>query len=86
MAATDPEPPTDRAAQEIVNAAAPEPAPTESLGEPTAARDADMRQIATSESPPAHVANDVAPEPIIRPIIIGSGEAVPEKKRGWWRR
>jgi hypothetical protein len=32
------------------------------------------------------VANDVAPEPAVRPIIIGSGEEPAEKKRGWWRR
>ena len=32
-------------------------------------------------------ANDVVPEPAIRPIVIGSAEApAGEKKRGWWRR
>ena len=30
---------------------------------------------------------EVAPEPVIKPIVIGSeGEPVPTKKRGWWRR
>lgn len=32
-------------------------------------------------------ANDTAPEPAIKPIVIGSGtEPMVEKKRGWWRR
>jgi ribonuclease E len=32
-------------------------------------------------------ANDVAPESLIKPIIVGSeAEAVVQKKRGWWRR
>jgi hypothetical protein len=29
----------------------------------------------------------VAPEPLVKPIIIGSGDEPPAaKKRGWWRR
>ena len=36
---------------------------------------------------PVVVANDVASEPAIKPIIIGrEQEVVLEKKRGWWRR
>ena len=33
-------------------------------------------------------ANDVTPEPLVKPIIIGTEEDAPvaEKKRGWWRR
>jgi ribonuclease E len=32
-------------------------------------------------------ANDSAPEPLVKPIVIGSDEEpVVEKKRGWWRR
>jgi hypothetical protein len=32
-------------------------------------------------------ANDLAPEPAIKPIIIGGEQdVVLEKKRGWWRR
>jgi hypothetical protein len=39
-------------------------------------------------SPPPVPANDVAPEPLIKPIVIGGVEDAPEavKKRGWWRR
>ena len=40
-----------------------------------------------SEPEPVIAANDIAPEPAVKPIIIGSEEtAVVEKKRGWWRR
>ena len=36
---------------------------------------------------PVVVANDVAAEPAIKPIIVGGEqEVVLEKKRGWWRR
>jgi ribonuclease E len=32
-------------------------------------------------------ANDAAPEPLVRPIVIGAEDDRPvEKKRGWWRR
>jgi hypothetical protein len=32
-------------------------------------------------------ANDREPEPLVKPIIIGSEQdVVVEKKRGWWRR
>jgi ribonuclease E len=42
---------------------------------------------AASEPEPMVAANDAAPEPAVKPIIIGAGEApTAEKKRGWWRR
>jgi ribonuclease E len=80
-----------RTAQEIVNATAPEPAATEAMGEPAAVEpaleDAGSPPVSASEPGHVEVANDVAPEPAIRPILIGSGEEVAvEKKRGWWRR
>ncbi len=34
----------------------------------------------------ADVANDVAAEPAVKPILVGSGEEPAERKRGWWRR
>ncbi len=42
---------------------------------------------AAPEPEPVVPANDVAAEPLVKPIIIGSEQAVTlEKKRGWWRR
>lgn len=39
------------------------------------------------EPEPVVAANDAAPEPVIKPIIIGGAQdVVAEKKRGWWRR
>ena len=39
------------------------------------------------ELEPVVAANDIAPEPVIKPIIIGGEQdVVVEKKRGWWRR
>jgi ribonuclease E len=39
-----------------------------------------------TEPEPA-AANDAAPEPVVKPIVIGSDQdVVVEKKRGWWRR
>jgi ribonuclease E len=39
------------------------------------------------EAEPMVAANDAAPEPAVKPIIIGADEVpVAEKKRGWWRR
>jgi ribonuclease E len=78
-------------AQEIVNATAPELAPTEAIGEPAAVEpaleDAGPPPVSAPEPGQVEVANDVASEPAIRPILIGSGEeVVVEKKRGWWRR
>jgi ribonuclease E len=47
-------------------------------------------ELAIAEQPAPAIAapaNDVAQEPAIRPIVIGTDEAPPvEKKRGWWRR
>jgi ribonuclease E len=43
--------------------------------------------LPVTESAPPIAANDVTPEPVVKPIIIGSdAAAVVEKKRGWWRR
>jgi hypothetical protein len=39
------------------------------------------------EPEPVVAANDIVPEPAIKPIIIGGEQdVVLEKKRGWWRR
>jgi hypothetical protein len=36
---------------------------------------------------PVLAANDAAPEPAIKPILIGGEQdVVVERKRGWWRR
>jgi ribonuclease E len=94
LAATaGPEAPAAASALEIANATAPEPATVEAKGEPAAnqplveAAPAEPTAPATSpEPPPPEVANDAAPEPAIKPIIIGSGEEPAQKKRGWWRR
>jgi ribonuclease E len=70
--AGDPEP-------DVANAAISEPVGTEPIS-------ADS----TPEAPPAYTAadaaNDVAPEPAVKPILVGSGEEPGERKRGWWRR
>ena len=43
-----------------------------------------LDQLPDAEPVPA---NDVTPEPLVKPIIVGSHqEVVVEKKRGWWRR
>ncbi len=70
----------------------PAPAPIVIPVEPeavAAAHVAPEREFMAFEPAPEPVvaANDVAPEPAIKPIIIGAElEAVVEKKRGWWRR
>jgi len=42
------------------------------------------------EAPPEFTApdaaNDVAAEPAVKPILVGSGEEPAERKRGWWRK
>jgi ribonuclease E len=73
--------------------AAPQPGPAESL-EPVAAPAAlePLAPAAEAESAtPAEThpvaANDPEPEPLIKPILVGStGEPAAEPKRGWWRR
>jgi ribonuclease E len=43
--------------------------------------------VAVPEPEPMIAANDAAPEPAIKPIIIGGEQDVMnQKKRGWWRR
>ncbi len=43
-----------------------------------------LDQLPDAEPVPA---NDATPEPLVKPIIVGSDqEVVVEKKRGWWRR
>jgi hypothetical protein len=39
-----------------------------------------------SEYAAAGPAAPAAPEPLVKPIVIGVTEAQVEKKRGWWRR
>jgi ribonuclease E len=66
--------PVPEASAEIVNTGALESAATETAAD------------VPSPEPPVP-ANDAAPEPLVKPIIIGSGEEPPvAKKRGWWRR
>jgi ribonuclease E len=57
--------------------------------EPVAAQD--MPKAVDEAPPPAPAnpipANDIAPAPVVKPIVIGSESAPPiERKRGWWRR
>ncbi|HVC59554.1 MAG TPA: Rne/Rng family ribonuclease [Acetobacteraceae bacterium] len=77
-------------APEIVNTGAPEPASADSVAEPAVAEPAPPEEAApavpTADAIPPDAANDAAPEPAIRPILIGSGAESVEKKRGWWRR
>jgi ribonuclease E len=68
---------------EIVNHAAPEPAPEPVMAqaerEATVSAEDTAAEIAIPEPPPV--------EPLVKPILIGAdGDAVGEKKRGWWRR
>jgi ribonuclease E len=66
-------------------AAAPEPAPAIVLAEPEPTQAAP--EPLPPEPEPVVAANDIAPEPAIKPIIIGGEQdVVLEKKRGWWRR
>ena len=93
-----PDPATAAASRVILDE--PEPAQAQAMnGEAEALDSPDLEEQGTSPEPietpepdrlpdPEPVpANDVAPEPLVKPIIIGSDqEAVVEKKRGWWRR
>ena len=75
------EPPVVEVA-EIVNAAAPEPV----AAEPVVLEAAPAEPAAAAEAPP-EPAEDTAPQPAVKPILIGSEAEPPaEKKRGWWRR
>ena len=69
----------------------PEPTPAIVLAEPEPQAEATGAQLAplppVPEPEPVVAANDIAPEPAIKPIIIGGEQdVVVEKKRGWWRR
>jgi ribonuclease E len=81
--------PAQAAASEV---AAPEPAPAIVLAEPepapAEATDAELEPLPSAPEPePVVAANDIAPEPAVKPIIIGGEQdVVLEKKRGWWRR
>jgi ribonuclease E len=63
----------------VTNTGAPEPAASEPI-----ATDATPEVGAEYIAP--EVANDLAPEPGVKPILVGSGEEPAERKRGWWRR
>jgi ribonuclease E len=82
---TAPEP-----AAEIVNTTAPEPASIEPVADPVPAPaepDITVEPVPVMAEAPPVAANDAAPEPLVKPIMIGSADAPPvEKKRGWWRR
>ena len=44
-------------------------------------------ETATNDAAVPEAANDATSEPLVKPIVIGSGTEPPmEKKRGWWRR
>ena len=68
----------------------PEPAPTVIPAEPVAMHADAPRSEPVSELPepePVLAANDAAPAPTIKPIIVGGEQdVVVAKKRGWWRR
>ncbi len=52
--------------------------------EPYRSTEPEPHQLPEPEPVPA---NDATPEPLVKPIVIGSDQdAVVEKKRGWWRR
>jgi len=74
--------------------AAPAPAitavelPAVVTAEPPAAAVIETPQPVAAEEPePLAAANDVAPGPLVKPILIGSDDTpAADKKRGWWRR
>jgi ribonuclease E len=91
--------PVEAAGQEVTNTGAAEPEVTStgaaepevtSTGAPEPAASEPMAIDATPEAASAYdtpdVANDLAPEPAIKPILVGSGEEPAERKRGWWRK
>jgi ribonuclease E len=78
LAEAEPEP---VAAVEIVPPA-PLPEPAMTALAPVA-----EQQPEPAPEPAAVPANDLAPEPLVKPILVGAEqEPVVEKKRGWWRR
>ena len=67
--------------------AAPPPEPEPEAVEQQAPAEPAPITAATPEPEPLVAANDEAPEPAVKPIIIGGEQDVAvEKKRGWWRR
>jgi hypothetical protein len=76
------------AAAVAVEASEPDIANARALDEPVASEP--MPAESTPAAPIAYaatdVANDAAPEPAVKPILVGSGEEPAERKRGWWRR
>ena len=90
-AVTPPAEPDVARVPDFINTAAPEPVASEPVADaPQAEPDpqaAPPTDASAAPEPEPEVANDVAPEPAIRPILVGSGgDAAAEKKRGWWRR
>jgi ribonuclease E len=71
---------------ELEITASPEPEPA--LPVPNVEPELALAEPVAQEPPSQPVAaNDVAPEPLVKPIVIGVDEVpVVEKKRGWWRR
>jgi ribonuclease E len=49
-----------------------------------AVTEAPVQEAPAPEAPEAEAAPK--PEPLVKPIVIGEGDASAEKKRGWWRR
>jgi hypothetical protein len=81
--APEPAPAPEPAAEAIATEAAPMPDAGTAAPEPVA-----MAPEPVMDAPPPPVpANDAAPEPLIKPVLVGVEDApVAEKKRGWWRR
>jgi len=74
---------------EVTNSGGPEPDVSNAAiselvaSEPTAA---EPTPEALPEFTAPDAANDVAAEPAVKPILVGSGEEPGERKRGWWRK
>ncbi|HEY1933311.1 MAG TPA: Rne/Rng family ribonuclease [Acetobacteraceae bacterium] len=84
--------PQEAAEPKVTNTSAPEPVLTEPVAtepapaDPVPAEPVATEPVATPAFAAPEAANDVTPEPAIKPIIIGSGEEPTERKRGWWKR
>jgi ribonuclease E len=81
--------PVEAPEPEVTNTGAPEPDVTNTgAAEPVAPEP--MAADPALEAALAHtapdVANDLAPEPAIKPILVGGDEEPAERKRGWWRK